>query len=93
MSGSPVLVRDGAVDKVVGALSMGDIFATNGLALATPIQDMLSVERAGLSSMGAMEKRCACIKIIRVGKRRGRILPQRETASENEFCRRASEAL
>ncbi len=50
MSGSPVLVRVAGVDKVVGALSYGDSFTTDGLALATPIEDMRSVEGAGLTS-------------------------------------------
>jgi hypothetical protein len=50
MSGSPVVIATGGSDKVVGALSYGDIFTTNGLALATPIEDMLAVEDAGLAA-------------------------------------------
>lgn len=44
MSGSPVFVNDGGVDKLVGAVSYGDIFTLKGMALATPIEYMASVE-------------------------------------------------
>ena len=40
MSGSPLYVQDGGVDKVIGALSYGDIFTLNGSGLATPIESM-----------------------------------------------------
>ena len=46
MSGSPVYVDDGGVDKLVGALSYGDIFTLNGLGLATPIEYMAAIEDA-----------------------------------------------
>ena len=41
MSGSPIYVTDGGVDKVVGALSYGDAFTRGGSGLATPIESML----------------------------------------------------
>jgi len=44
MSGSPVFVDDPGGDLLIGALSYGDIFTLNGLALATPIQYMSAVE-------------------------------------------------
>jgi hypothetical protein len=44
MSGSPLYVDDGGTQKVIGALSYGDVFATNGGGLATPIEYMINVE-------------------------------------------------
>lgn len=44
MSGSPVYVDDGGVTKLVGAVSYGDIFTLNNVALATPIEYMADVE-------------------------------------------------
>jgi hypothetical protein len=44
MSGSPLFVDDGGVDKLIGAVSYGDWFTLKGMALATPIQYMASVE-------------------------------------------------
>ena len=44
MSGSPVYVDDGGVDKLVGALSYGDAFTLGGLGLATPIEYMAAIE-------------------------------------------------
>ncbi len=44
MSGSPVYVDDGGVDKLVGAVSYGDIFTLHGMALATPIEYMAAIE-------------------------------------------------
>ncbi len=44
MSGSPVYVNDGGVDKLVGALSYGDWFTLGGLGLATPIEYMSAIE-------------------------------------------------
>lgn len=44
MSGSPVYVNDGEGDKLVGAVSYGDIFTGNGLGLATPIEHMMTLE-------------------------------------------------
>jgi hypothetical protein len=43
MSGSPVYVDDGGVDKVIGALSYGDAFTIGGSGLATPIESMLKL--------------------------------------------------
>ena len=43
MSGSPVYVDDGGVDKVIGALSYGDEFTIGGSGLATPIESMLKL--------------------------------------------------
>jgi hypothetical protein len=43
MSGSPIYVNDGGVDKVIGALSYGDWFSKNGAGLATPIEAMIAV--------------------------------------------------
>jgi hypothetical protein len=43
MSGSPIYVDDGGVDKVIGALSYGDVFTIGGSGLATPIESMLSL--------------------------------------------------
>lgn len=44
MSGSPVYVDDGGVYKLVGAVSYGDIFTLHGMALATPIEYMATIE-------------------------------------------------
>jgi hypothetical protein len=44
MSGSPVYVPDGGVDKVIGALSYGDYFTIGGSGLATPIEAMLKIQ-------------------------------------------------
>jgi hypothetical protein len=44
MSGSPIYVEDGGVDKVIGALSYGDAFTRGGSGLATPIEPMLRLE-------------------------------------------------
>ncbi len=44
MSGSPVFVDDGGVDKLIGAVSYGDMFTLHGMALATPIEYMASLE-------------------------------------------------
>lgn len=44
MSGSPLYIKDGAVDKVIGALSYGDDFALDGLGLATPIEYMIATQ-------------------------------------------------
>jgi hypothetical protein len=43
MSGSPLYVEDEGVDKVIGALSYGDIFTLNGAGLATPIEPMIQL--------------------------------------------------
>ncbi len=44
MSGSPLFVDDPGGDLLIGALSYGDVFTLDGLALATPIQYMSAVE-------------------------------------------------
>ncbi len=44
MSGSPIYVDDGGVDKLIGALSYGDWFTLGGMGLATPIQYMAAIE-------------------------------------------------
>jgi hypothetical protein len=44
MSGSPVYVEDGGVDKLIGAVSYGDSFTLNGMGLATPIEYMAAIE-------------------------------------------------
>jgi hypothetical protein len=41
MSGSPIYVTDDGVDKVIGALSYGEMFTLDGTGLATPIEAML----------------------------------------------------
>lgn len=46
MSGSPIYVDDGTGDKLIGALSYGDIFTTNGTGLATPIGAMAAAQDA-----------------------------------------------
>ena len=43
MSGSPVYVDDGGA-KLVGAVSYGEYFTSNGLGLATPIEHMMALE-------------------------------------------------
>jgi hypothetical protein len=43
MSGSPVYVSDGGVDKVIGAVAYGDYFTLSGFGLATPIEAMLAI--------------------------------------------------
>lgn len=53
MSGSPIVVEQAGVPKLVGALSYGDIFTTGGLGLATPVEDMLAVEARGLTDQGS----------------------------------------
>ena len=51
MSGSPLYVRQGNVEKLIGAFSYLDIFTTGGLGLATPIEYMTAIEaRHDLSS-------------------------------------------
>ncbi|MFA4964563.1 MAG: hypothetical protein WC709_02865 [Thermoleophilia bacterium] len=53
MSGSPLYVDDAGTDKLIGALSYGDIFTLGGLALATPIEYMSAVEdRFGAVAVG-----------------------------------------
>jgi hypothetical protein len=44
MSGSPIFVDDGGVDKLVGAVSYGDVFTTHNTGLATPIECMSAIE-------------------------------------------------
>jgi hypothetical protein len=44
MSGSPVFVSDGGEDKLVGAVSYGDIFTLHNTGLATPIDYMAAIE-------------------------------------------------
>lgn len=44
MSGSPVFVNDGSEDKIVGAVSYGDIFTLGGTGLATPIDSMIQIQ-------------------------------------------------
>ncbi len=50
MSGSPLYIGDPAhphpdtTDSLIGAVSYGDIFTTGGLGLATPIEDMITVQ-------------------------------------------------
>ncbi len=48
MSGSPVFVGEASdpqpTDDLVGAASYGDMFTTNGLGLATPIDNMAAIE-------------------------------------------------
>jgi hypothetical protein len=52
MSGSPLFVDDPGTDKLIGAVSYGDIFTLGGLALATPIEYMSAVEaRLGATSL------------------------------------------
>ncbi len=46
MSGSPIYVNDGGTDKLIGALSYGDIFTTHGYGLATPIGAMSAAQDA-----------------------------------------------
>jgi hypothetical protein len=46
MSGSPIYVEDGGVDKLIGALSYGDSMTLRGTGLATPIEDMTTLETA-----------------------------------------------
>jgi hypothetical protein len=44
MSGSPIFVDDGGVDKLVGAVSYGDIFTLHNTGLATPVEYMTAME-------------------------------------------------
>ena len=44
MSGSPLYVQDGGVDKLIGALSYGDAFTLAGYGMATPIEYMSAIE-------------------------------------------------
>lgn len=45
MSGSPLYIKDGT-DKVIGALSYGDVFTLDGLGLATPIEYMINTQNS-----------------------------------------------
>ena len=57
MSGSPLFVPDGGQDKLIGALSYGDVFTLSGFGLATPIEYMSAIESkypiAAVSGRGA----------------------------------------
>ncbi|HEY5387123.1 MAG TPA: hypothetical protein VIL79_04390 [Thermoleophilia bacterium] len=44
MSGSPIYVTDGGVDKLIGAVSWGSDFSLRGTGLATPIEYMTAVQ-------------------------------------------------
>ncbi|MEZ5124755.1 MAG: hypothetical protein R2826_00705 [Thermoleophilia bacterium] len=44
MSGSPLYVNDGVRERLVGAVSYGEYYTTNGLGLATPIEHMMELE-------------------------------------------------
>ena len=44
MSGSPLYVTDGGTDKLVGAVSYGDVFTLGYLGLATPVEYMAAME-------------------------------------------------
>ena len=55
MSGSPLFV-DETEDKLVGAVSYGDWFTTNGLGLATPIEYMADTEDAHMSSFAPLDR-------------------------------------
>lgn len=44
MSGSPIYVRDGAQDRLVGALAYGDSMTIGGVGLATPIEFMSEMQ-------------------------------------------------
>jgi hypothetical protein len=46
MSGSPIYVNDGGVDKLVGAVSYGDWSTLRGTGLATPIEYMMRIQAA-----------------------------------------------
>jgi hypothetical protein len=50
MSGSPIYVTDGGVDKVIGAVSWGSDFSLGGTGLATPIESMTAVQDQHTSS-------------------------------------------
>ena len=53
MSGSPLYVDVGAgTYELAGAVSYGDIFTTNYLGLATPIDDMIAIETSYLTATG-----------------------------------------
>lgn len=44
MSGSPIYVDDNGTDKLIGAVSYGDMFTLGGTGLATPIEAMEAIE-------------------------------------------------
>jgi len=53
MSGSPLYIdTGGSTYKLAGAVSYGDIFTTNELGLATPIDDMISIETTYMTTSG-----------------------------------------
>lgn len=54
MSGSPIYVEDGGVDKVVGAISYGDMFTLGGTGLATPIEAMAAIEDFEINTMQSL---------------------------------------
>ena len=61
MSGSPLFIGSASdpqpdTDYLVGAVSYGDIFTTNGLGLATPIDLMASIENYPVAPVGATLK-------------------------------------
>ena len=51
MSGSPIYVTVGGQDRLIGALSYGDMFTLNGAGLATPIEAMSAIQSTYASSM------------------------------------------
>lgn len=54
MSGSPIYVEDGGVDKVVGAISYGDMFTLGGTGLATPIEAMAAIEDFDINTIQSL---------------------------------------
>lgn len=68
MSGSPLYVQDGG-DRLIGALSFGDIFTLGGLGLATPIEYMTAIPgKHGLARAGSRAvtpERATSVKLSR----------------------------
>jgi hypothetical protein len=59
MSGSPLYVPDGGTDKLIGALSYGDIFTLAGYGMATPIEYMSAIEAKYPASVTARDAQTA----------------------------------
>ena len=57
MSGSPLYVDDNGTYKLAGAVSYGDVFTTQDLGLATPIDDMAALQTAYFGPLRAATTR------------------------------------
>ncbi len=63
MSGSPVYVNVAGDDYLVGAVSYGDWFTTNGMGLATPVESMTTMEGTYQRVSGSVAKLAAPVRV------------------------------